>query len=151
MNCKLSDSLINQLAGGRTRTYKLTQGNGYSTNLYLRTDNAYVDTSKSFNIVPNAATTKGRVMSSYSSSAMSSSCNFQYNWIDMRYINCNAMSEYGNDRWFMGHTANDCYRNTAQNAAWNTPDGTRCVNNGYGSPAYGRWGRMNDIRMWLKV
>merc|ERR1712072_509938 len=112
---------------------------GVSTNMYIRTDRAYVDTRGSFDFCPKCSSTRGRVMPAFDADTLNASCNFQSEWIDFRYINCNAMSEFYNDRWFMGHNSNDCYADAPS---------YRCVNSGYSSPAFGRWGKMNNIRMW---
>ena len=136
MNCKLSDSVINHMVPG-TRVYRFTGGS--ATNMYIKTANKYVDTATSFNISPTSGSTRAKVMGSYSTS-LDSACRFSHNWIDFLYIHCGGQGE-GNNRWFFGHGSNDCYAEA---------NGYRCAKGGSHS-GYGQYGRIPNVRMYVKV
>jgi len=118
-NAKLSDADINSMAmplDGYSHVYQV-----YSPNcgqyMYIRTNDPYVDTSRSFGITSeNSQIGLGSSYSTASWATMSS-----YYGIDLFRSSPSIISSGSCCRYYIGYTANDC---------WAGPIGQRCINGG---------------------
>jgi len=131
---KFSDSFINAIVGQSNRVLRATAP-GYS-NVYIRTNKQYSDSTHSMGVGPQDGWTRSYVGGSYNRGTINGGGRFSHDWIDFLYVNAHGQGE-GCNRWFMGHGHFDCYAESQVQRCFNT--GANC----------GRYRKIQHVSVWV--